>query len=332
MSEAVALAAAYDSALGALFQEMFSDAAADGDMPGAETRFARGVTLLRTARARAQAILANPREAKTMTFRFGRKRPSPFARRLKFAHYAAPSLPSPPAVVHWGGEAGHWAALENIFGNDTLGDCTAAGAAHAEVIWRGAARNGAAIPTAAETIAFYSGSTGYDPNAAPDASGNNPTDQGGDEVTVLNYWKTKGFFGDGVHGKIAAWATVDGRNQTEIKQALWLGESLYFGVELPDPWVSPMPDRSGFVWDVAGPADPNNGHCFVGIGYNAAGVQIDTWGLFGTISWAAIRQYATTLSQGELYVMFSEDAISRATQKAPNGFDWKALLADSSEL
>ena len=109
-------------------------------------------------------------------------------------------------------------------------------------------------------------------------------------------------------------------------------ENVYFGVELPDEWISPMPSSSGFVWDLAGAPDQNNGHCFVGVGYTAQGVQIDTWGMIGTITWAAIAKYATTAGEGELYTVLGPDGIAKATKKAPNGFDWSQLVADFDSM
>lgn len=260
------------------------------------------------------------------TIRFGRRRPDPTARKLAFSRYAKPELiPAPPTLEHWAIRAGDWAQIGNIYGNDTLEDCTAAGAGHALAIWRGAAKNpNVRLPTLADVIAFYSQTTGYIP-------GDPATDQGGDEITVLNSWKNKGFFSDGT-GKISAWVTVDATNETEIKQAIWLSESLYFGVELPDAWVNPAPSKAGFVWDVAGRPDPNNGHAFVASGYNPGGVAIDTWGMIGTITWPAVAKYASAKSNGELYCMFSEDAINAASAKAPNGFQFDALLADMNSL
>ena len=141
------------------------------------------------------------------------------------------------------------------------------------------------MPTEAETVAFYSATTGYDP-ADPS------TDRGGDEVTVLNDWRDKGFFADG-SGKIAGWANVDATERTLVKQAIWLFENVYFGVELPDAWIKPFPQGNGFTWDVAGDADPSNGHCFAGLGYNDNGVIINSWGIMGTVTWAAVAKYAS---------------------------------------
>ena len=72
---------------------------------------------------------------------------------------------------------------------------------------------------------------------------------------------------------------------------MWLFENLYFGLELPDAWINPMPDAPGFVWDAAGPADPQNGHCVVGVGYTAQGITIDSWGMTGLLTDKAIAKY-----------------------------------------
>ncbi len=251
------------------------------------------------------------------TFRLGRTRPSVSAHRLMFADLIAPDIPVPPRVSHWSYAAEP--CMRDVLGNDALGDCTAAGAAHIIGAWRGNARNGDPAPTRADTVAFYSASTGY-------VDGQPATDQGGDEVTVLNMWRDKGFFADG-SGKIEGWANVDAADVTRIKQAIWLFENVYFGVELPTAWVRPFPQATGFTWGVAGDANPNEGHCFVGLGYNDNGVIVNTWGMMGTVTWPAVAKYASAPG-GELHVALGADAIERASAKAPNGFDLAALTAE----
>jgi hypothetical protein len=295
--------------------------ALESDPVGACQRFDTGIAFGNQARALAAASLK--KETTPMaTFKMGRKRPAPY-RKLMFSNYAKPTLPPPPAFVHRGAKA--LPCLSNIYGNDTLGDCTAAGAGHGMGIWRGNAGNNDPAPTLEQVIAFYSATTGYVP-------GNPATDQGGDEVTVLNAWRDKGFFADGT-GKIAAWCNVDATNPVEVRQAIWLAEFVYFGVELPPKWVSPMPQTSGFVWDVAGDADPNNGHCFIAGSYDAGPnkIIIDTWGEFGYITDAAIAKYASSPG-GELHAAFSMDCINRASQKSDSGFAFEQLLADSAAL
>ena len=126
--------------------------------------------------------------------------------------------------------------------------------------------------------------------------------------------------------------TVDPTNLEECRTALWLFENVYFGLELPDAWINPAPSASGFVWDVAGPSDPQNGHCVVGVGYTATGITIDTWGMTGLMTNAAVAKYATQASGGELYTVVSLDAVNKANQKAPNGFDWSQLIADFDSM
>jgi hypothetical protein len=70
----------------------------------------------------------------------------------------------------------------------------------------------------------------------------------------------------------------------------------------------------------------------VGVGYTAAGITIDTWGMTGTMTNAAVAKYPTQASGGELYTVVSVDAISAANQKAPNGFDWSQLVADFDSM
>lgn len=252
------------------------------------------------------------------TFKMGRVRPTPY-RKLHFASYAGPSLPDPPDHVHRGAKA--LACLQNVYGNDTLSDCTAAGAGHGMGIWRGNAGNDDPAPTLAEVIQFYSETTGYVP-------GDETTDNGGNEVDVLNKWQRDGFLIGGVRSKIAGWCNVDATNPRQVRQALWIAEFLYFGVELPRAWVSPMPSSSGFVWDVAGDPVPDNGHCFIAGSYDKE-VIIDTWGMFGKMPDPAIAKYASGQS-GELHACFSIDSINRATQKTDSGFNFETLLADSS--
>ena len=252
-------------------------------------------------------------------YKLGRKPPKAGQKpALKYSRYAT-NLPAPPATLDL--TAAAMTPLRNIYGNDNLGDCVIAGGYHEVGVATGNAGT-AFVATSAQIIADYSAIGGYVP-------GNPATDQGCDLPTANAYWTTHGF-ANGT--KLAGWLAIDPTNQTEVMQALWLFESLDFGVSLPDAWVNPMPQDDGFTWGVAGKPDPNNGHCFVGVAYNAQGVQIDTWAEFGTVTWAAVAKYAATANGGELYVLLTPDIIAKATAKAPNGFDWPTLIADFNAL
>ena len=249
-------------------------------------------------------------------FHLGRNRPKVRGPRLSLQNYLGRTLPAAPATVDYTGPAS--AALSQIYLNDQLGDCVIAGMAHVEGVLTGNAGD-EFVYTDEQITALYSAIGGYVP-------GDSSTDQGTDEQTALNYWQQTGAPA-GEHN-ITGWLSVDGTNADEVRAALWLFENLVFGIELPDAWVNPMPSASGFTWDVAGAADQQNGHCFIGAGYDANGITIDTWGMLGTLTFAAVAAYATGNGAGELYTVISKDGIAKATQKAPNGFDFTQLLAD----
>lgn len=259
-----------------------------------------------------------PDKAFGMNFKMGRKRPVSRGPRFRLKNYCLQSLPPPPAICDYTVAAAP--ALAEMYDNDQLGDCVIAGIGHVVGVLTGNAGKPFIIPDA-DIISLYSAIGGYVP-------GNPATDQGCDEVTALNYWENNGAAGH----KIAGWMSVDATNQLESRTALYLFENLYLGVELPDAWINPVPQGPGFVWDVAGDPNPNNGHCFIAAGYDNAGFTIDTWGMLGTLTNAAMSKYAGQSGGGELYVVISEDAIDKAKQKAPNGFDFTQLVADFDSM
>jgi hypothetical protein len=262
--------------------------------------------------------------------RFGRKRPVARGPRLSLKNYLMRGLPAAPASCDYTKPATK--ALAEVYDNDTLGDCVIAGMAHVVGVLTGNAGTKPFLYNNKEIIGLYSAIGGYVP-------GNPSTDNGCDMQTALNYWENNGAWPPDVAAKngdthqIAGWVAVDGANPEEVRTALWLFENLYFGMELPDAWINPQPpSASGFTWDVAGAPDPNNGHCVAGVGYNANGVTIDTWGMTGLLTNAAIAQYTAASANGELYTVVGMDAIDQATQKAPNGFDWSQLVADFDSM
>ncbi len=254
------------------------------------------------------------------TFKLGRKRPVARGPRFSLRNYLTRGIPSPPATISYAHAAS--TALSNIYENDKLGDCVIAGIGHVVGVLTGNAGK-PFIYTNQQIIKLYEEIGGYVP-------GEPSTDQGCDEVTALNYWENKGA-PVGAH-KIAGWLAVNAADPTEYRTALWLFENLYFGLELPDAWVNPMPDGPGFTWNVAGNPDPNNGHCVIGVGYTAQGVTIDTWGMLGLMTDAAVAKYAAPNANGDLYTVVSQDGINKATQKAPSGFDWSQLVADFDSM
>ena len=218
-----------------------------------------------------------------------------------------------------------------MYNNDTLGDCVIACVEHLEGVLTGDASDNNTTSnsqpllfTSNQTISFYSAACGYQP-------GKPQTDQGCDIQTVLHYWQNNGS-PKGSNHKIVGILAVDPANTVEQQIAVYLFENLIFGCDLPDAWVNPEPRSNGFVWDVAGNIDDRNGHCFLGCGYDANGILISTWGMTGTITYAATSKYMANSNYGELYVVISEDQLNSATNLAPNGLNWTQLVSDFNAL
>jgi hypothetical protein len=255
--------------------------------------------------------LTHPVTGKTV--KMGRNRPARGAKKLQFHEYLGTALPQFPTICDYTAKASP--SLSRIYLNDQLGDCVIAGGAHVRGITSGNNGGSSVVFTDDQIQQQYSAITGYVP-------GNPATDNGTDEVTAMNWWMQNGW-PDGV--KLAGWVAV---RASMARMALYLFENLFFGVELPDAWVNNMPSGPGFTWDVAGAPDQNNGHCFIGGGYTPAGFTICTWGMLGTLTDAALEEYATSSGGGELYALVSHDMISKASAKAPNGLAWADLQAD----
>jgi len=230
------------------------------------------------------------------------------------------SLPAPPPTCDYSAKA--TTALSEMYLNNELGDCVIAGIGHVVGVMTGNVGN-QFLYSNNQIIALYSAIGGYVP-------GEPSTDRGCDEQTALNYWQHNG--APAGSNQIAGWISVNGADPSEYRTALWLFENLYFGLELPNKWINPFPSAPGFIWDVAGPPVPTNGHCVVGVGYTPKGVTICTWGMLGLMTDAAIAKYATTAGAGEVYTVVSQDAINKAAAKAPNGFDWSQLIADFDSM
>ena len=251
----------------------------------------------------------------------GRRRPD-FARvnahHMMGKYMALSSLPTPPATFNYWPIA-NAVAVADVLANNALGDCTAAGACHLADIYTAGGGTPAAL-TAAQAIAFYSLSTGYNP-ADPS------TDQGGDEVKVLTDWQTKGLDGNGLHA-IKGFVSVDGSNAALLFASCWLFGGLYFGLELTDAMANTS--GGGFLW-VPGTANPADGHCVVGAGGDSSGkgqININTWGLLGGFEMDAIAELCVESAGGTVFVPISAEWVNAAKSAAPSGFDWEQLASD----
>ena len=250
-------------------------------------------------------------------YKFGRRKMVAPKVCMNFRGYQLLSFPTPPSAGSYRPKAAP--ALARMYKNDALGDCVIAWMAHAIGTFTGNAEGSPVIFTDSQIVAMYEAIGGYDPR---DPS----SDQGCDENQALDYWVTNGFVTP--EHKISGFLSIDPTNKQEIMAAVWLFENLMFGVPLPDAWTHPAPNGPGFVWDVAGEPNPDQGHCFGAVSWDDVGVGVETWGMDGTITYAAIAKYASVYAGGQLFTVITPEILNRATGKAPNGFDFNQLRAD----
>ena len=145
-----------------------------------------------------------------------------------YSRAAKSALPPAPRSVDWTAEIPSWP----MFSNDTLGDCTAAAAAHMIQCWTANAGD-AFTPTNAQVIAAYSATGHYVP-------GNPATDRGAVELDVLSVWRQQGIAGH----KIDAYVAFSPRNFEHTRQAINIFGGIYIGLALP------LSAQNQNVWDV----------------------------------------------------------------------------------
>lgn len=258
-------------------------------------------------------------------FKTGRNRPfsKGYAPHLK--HYInLRELPKPPEQISYIEKSK--STLKNIYLNDQFGCCVISGICHLAGLFSANADRGPIEFTSREILDLYSKIGGFDPRKPT------KTDNGCDENSALNYWREQGLPHDGQTHKILGWLRIDATNISEVKMALWLFENLLFGVVMPDEWTANEDSiQDGTQWNFAGAPNPENGHCFIGVGYDQSGVIVDSWGFFIHLSNDAITKYAA-MGALEIYVALSEETVNQISQKAPNGFDLSTLKQDFVKL
>ncbi|MGA2806647.1 MAG: hypothetical protein ABSE87_00865 [Terracidiphilus sp.] len=241
--------------------------------------------------------------------KLGRKAIKTDTRTLALRDYLTPALPPPPPAADWTKGLASWGAMLN----DTLGDCTIAGVAHAVQVWT--ANTGSIATVADPTVeSYYEKWDGYVP-------GNASTDTGGIELDVLNNWQKQGFDGH----SLLAFADPQVANLVEIRQSIALFGGVYIGLSLP------LSAQSQDVWDVV----PNGGakakkgswggHCVFVAAYDAHGFTCITWGQLKTMTVAFWKKYCD-----EAHALLSQDWLT--AKGSPDGFNQTQLQTDLSAI
>lgn len=227
--------------------------------------------------------------------RLGKLPPKIDSRTLRLSRYVA-HLPAPPAAVD------HFArvAIWPMFLNDVYGICGPAGAAHQIQSWSTYAERGTTtLPDVAVKNAYFRITGG--------------SDTGVYIIDMLKYWNHYGIGLD----FIEAYAQLQSGSRDEHSLAMYYFGSVGIGLALPDvgtfgPW-----DR------VYGAPNQHNGHYVCGVGYDADGLWVVTWGELVRMSWEFLAKY-----NDESWAIFNDLSLLEATMRSPESFDRAQLEAD----
>ena len=187
-------------------------------------------------------------------------------------------------------------------GNDTLGDCTIAAVAHAITVYNGLVGK-KKIWDKKDVIKLYMHLTGG-------------IDSGLNELDVLNYWRKHPVDSD----KILAYAAVDVKNHTHIKQAIQLFGGVYLGFQVQQNCIEDF--NAGRPWKPA--PLTNDGHAVYVVAYDKKEVTVLTWGNIQRATWSWWDECVD-----EAYAILPPQA--KKSDFAP-GFDLDQLKKDLSEV
>lgn len=231
-------------------------------------------------------------------------------RTLHLANYLTNELKPPPHV--------NWSRLVTNLGvmlNDNLGCCTVSAKGHLIQAWTANTGPQVIVPDSA-ILRGYEEACGYDP-ADPS------TDQGGDMLDVLNYFRKIGIGGH----KLFAYVALEPRNKTHIE----LGVDLLGGCDLGV--MLPISAQNQEVWSVpaggpVGDGSPNSwgSHDVPIVDYGPLGPTCISWGKRITMTWQFFYTYVD-----EAYGLLSYDWCD-GKKKAPSGFDFAQLQADMAAI
>lgn len=223
----------------------------------------------------------------------------------KFAKYVRDVLPPVPSSVQNIAKVMAKTGINDITqlfpmdGNDTVGDCGAAGAGHKTTEVTG--QNGAVnIPSEQDVINFYYSQTGGQ-------------DTGLCLIDVLNFWLKNAVFGI----QLKAYAAIDPKNHDHVKIAQELFGGLYIGFNVQENAISDF--QNGVTWT---PGDlTGDGHCVVMEDSDNDTVTVLTWGNKQSGTWEWNDECVD-----EVYALIFDDTA------VIDGLDLQTLITDSQDI
>jgi hypothetical protein len=245
--------------------------------------------------------------------KLGRNKPTADKARLELDKYLDTSELATPSVVDFASEVLSWP----VYGNDTIGDCTAACFGHQVQAWTCYTGAEVDIPEP-DIIQLYSAVSGYDPS-----TGQN--DNGAVIQDVLTYLRKSGVPVAG--HKILAFAQL--KDLSKIHDALWMFGSVYLGFNCPESALEQF--DADQPWSVV-PGSPIAGGHAVPLQLSAPTIrgvpqyQVVTWGRLQGMTQAFLDTYVE-----EAWVVITADWLDK-NGHTPEGLDLQALGADLAAL
>ena len=242
------------------------------------------------------------------TLRFGKHAPKNDYRTLRFKNYLTPAVAAPPADynvltdVYKNLKISDPSVLFPMDGNDQYGDCTIAALAHAITVFHGMVGKKSIMSTAAATKLYFK------------LTGGNDT--GLNELDVLNYWRKFPVASD----QILAYAKIDRKNHTNIKQSIYLFGGVYLGFQVQQNCQQEFEDKKPWIPGTL----TNDGHAVYAVAYDAKTVTVLTWGSTQVATWAWWDECVD-----EAYALLPIQAKASDFDKE---FNFKQLQADLAQV
>jgi hypothetical protein len=201
-----------------------------------------------------------------------------------------------------------------MLGNDKVGDCVWAGAAHEHMVWSHMGSRGPGVDfTAKNVLSDYSAATGYD--------GTQATDSGTDMSDAAAYRRRTGIIdSNGNRHKIDAYVALQPGDPKDLAYATYYTGAAGIGIRFPE--TADRQFEKKMPWDyTSSNAHIKGGHYIPCIGRNSAGnFLVISWGRIQAMTPAFYRAYSDE-ALGYLSIEILRDKLS------PEGFAADALIS-----
>lgn len=257
-------------------------------------------------------------------------RPEAVRGMLQFNNYVTMSrLPAVPSKFGHEKLIPDWGMLLN----DRIGDCAIAGSLHEIMLWNAEAKKTVTLNTSesAQNSAAvnYAAVTGYEPGPEledPEAPAN-PTDQGTDIPTLINYRIKTGLVdGAGQRHKIGAAVALEAGNWDQLVYACYYFDGVGVGIDCPSQWQEAF--QEGQPWDKLRHPDIEGGHYVTAVSFGLTKpwmIDIVTWGGVIPMTKAGYQQAST-----QTFAYLSEEKLLNGSDL--EGLNLTQLRADITAL